>query len=64
MPKEAKHIIKGIKAKLTLSGQTIEKDVPSGATGVSFEMKLPKGKTDFLTWFYDENGSGGGAFFY
>jgi hypothetical protein len=37
--------------------------VESGSKGVVFELDLPAGKTELVTWLYDEKGEAGGAYF-
>ncbi len=51
-------------ARLRIGAQMDEsKPVPSGATGVSFEVDLQAGDTDVKTWLTDPDGTSRGAYF-
>ena len=52
-----------VRAKVQIAG--IERDcaVKPGNTGVVFEINLPAGPSELLTFLYDENGKAGGAYF-
>ena len=41
----------------------MEAEVTAGSRGVVFEMELPAGESELLTWLYDESGEAGGAYF-
>lgn len=63
LPKEADKIIVGKTAKLTIAGQTLESPIEANSKGVVFELTLPEGETELLTYIYDEKGKAGGAYF-
>ena len=62
-PKEANKPIKAVKAKIVISGLQEETAIEENSTGVVFELDLPKGKTELLTYLTTENGEVGGAYF-
>ena len=62
-PAEADKPVVAIRAKLRIAGQEKEMAVEPGITGVVFEMNLPAGPTELLTYLYDEQGRAGGAYF-
>ena len=37
--------------------------VKAGSKGVVFEVDLPAGPTELVTYLYDKNGKAGGAYF-
>ncbi|NNE90541.1 MAG: arylsulfatase [Verrucomicrobiales bacterium] len=51
------------RAKVQIAGKTAESKVEPGSKGVVFELDLPAGKTELLTWLYDKKGKAGGAYF-
>jgi arylsulfatase A-like enzyme len=63
MPVEADLPVKAVRAKVQIAGQEMESEVQAGSKGVVFEMELPAGETELLTWLYDESGKAGGAYF-
>ena len=44
-------------------GQTMEQPVEQGSMGVVFEVDLPAGPTELVTYLYNEKGKVGGAYF-
>ncbi len=62
-PIEAKRPVEAVRAKVQIAGQTRESVVQAGSLGVVFELTLPEGKTELLTWLFDETGDAGGAYF-
>jgi hypothetical protein len=62
-PKEAEKPVVAVRAKIQVAGQTKESDVLPESKGVVFEMNLPAGPTELVTWLYDEQGAAGGAYF-
>lgn len=62
-PVEANKPVVAVRAKLQIAGLEKESVVQPGSTGVVFEMNLPAGPTELLTWLYDEQGEAGGAYF-
>jgi hypothetical protein len=39
------------------------KAISAGATGVRFEVNLPAGDTDVMTWLIEKNGTSRGAYY-
>jgi hypothetical protein len=62
-PIEANKLVVAVRAKVEIAGESAEKKVESGSKGVVFELDLPAGKTELVTWLYDEKGEAGGAYF-
>jgi arylsulfatase A-like enzyme len=62
-PKEADKPVVAVRAKLAIAGKTMELPVQAGSKGVVFELELPAGPTELVTWLYDEKGRAGGAYF-
>jgi len=62
-PIEANKLVVAVRAKVEIAGKSAEKEVQSGSKGVVFELDLPAGKTELVTWLYDEKGEAGGAYF-
>ena len=62
-PKEANKLVAGERAVLKIAGQTLKKEVAKNSKGVVFELDLPAGPTELLTYLYDESGKAGGAYF-
>ncbi len=52
-----------VRAKIEIAGNKEEIPVEPGSKGVVFEMDLPAGPTELLTWLYDKKGQAGGAYF-
>lgn len=63
LPKEADKPVVAKRAVIEISGKTAESPVEKGSKGVVFELDLPAGETELVTWLYDENGKAGGAYF-
>ena len=51
------------KAILEVGGQTLEAEISSGATSVSFELELEAGEGQLLTTFVNESGEERGAYY-
>lgn len=62
-PKEADKEVIAERAKIEIAGKVEEKPVESGSKGIVFEIDLPKGPTELVTYLYDEKGEAGGAYF-
>jgi hypothetical protein len=62
-PKEARMPVVAARAKLEVAGQVKEAAVVAGSQGVAFELDLPAGPTELLTYLYDKAGKAGGAYF-
>ena len=62
-PKEANKPVVAERAKIEIAGQTMERPVEAGSKGVVFEIDLPAGPTELVTYLYDKNGKAGGAYF-
>ena len=62
-PKEADKAVVAVRAKIQIAGQTAERPVPHDSKGVVFEIDLPAGPAELVTWLYDKNGRAGGAYF-
>jgi len=63
LPVEADQLVKAVRAKVQIAGQTKESTVEPGSKGIIFEFDLPAGKTELLTWLYDQQDKAGGAYF-
>ncbi|TWU58591.1 Arylsulfatase precursor [Rubripirellula tenax] len=63
LPKEAGAEIKAVRATLVIAGRELTKEVVEGSTEVIFDIDLPAGPTDLVTYLYDENDRAGGAYF-
>lgn len=62
-PAEADKPVMAVRGKLQIAGQVKEIAVEPGSKGVVFEMNLPAGPTELVTYLYDEQGEAGGAYF-
>lgn len=62
-PKEANKLVEAVKAKITIAGIEKETEVAKDSKGVVFNVQLKKGKTDLLTYLYNQKGEMGGAYF-
>ncbi|MCA9147070.1 MAG: arylsulfatase [Planctomycetaceae bacterium] len=63
LPKEADAQIKAVRARVVIAGQERTREVEPGSKGVVFNIDLPAGPTELLTYLYDENDRAGGAYF-
>jgi len=63
LPKEADKTVVAIQAKVKIAGVEEKTAVQEDSKGVIFELDLPEGKTELMTWLYDKNGKAGGAYF-
>ncbi len=52
-----------VAGKPVIAGKTVESRVEPDSKGVVFEMDLPAGKTQLLTYLYNKAGKAGGACF-
>lgn len=62
-PKEADKVVQAARAKIEIADLVRESAVKAGSKGVVFEINLPIGKTELVTYLYDENEKAGGAYF-
>ncbi|MGJ8723370.1 MAG: arylsulfatase [Roseibacillus sp.] len=62
-PKEAGREVVAVRARVEIAGLEKEVTVEAGSQGVVLEMELPAGKTQLVTYLYDEKGKAGGAYF-
>ena len=62
-PKVANKLVVAERAKIEIAGQTMEQIVEQNSDGVVFEIDLPAGPTELMTYLYDEKGKAGGAYF-
>ena len=62
-PAAANKPLVAVKAKVEIAGKAKEMDVEAGSNGVVFEMEIPAGETELVTYLYDEKGRAGGAYF-
>lgn len=62
-PVEVDMTVKAIRAEVRIAGQEKESLVEPGSTAVVFEMELPAGPSELLTFLYDQSGQAGGAYF-
>lgn len=62
-PIEADKIVVAESAKIEIAGEIKEKTVEAGSKGVIFEIELPAGPTELVTYLYDKEGKAGGAYF-
>lgn len=62
-PAEAEKPVIAVKAKIEIAGKVEEAPVEAGTKGVVFELDLPAGETELVTYLYDEKGKAGGAYF-
>ena len=62
-PKVANKPVVAKRAKIEIAGQTMEQVVEQGSAGVVFEIDLPAGPTELVTYLYNEKGKAGGAYF-
>jgi len=63
LPQEADVEVKAVRAKLSIAGQTKTAAIAPGSKGVVFEVELPKGTTELVTYLYDKQNRVGGAYF-
>jgi arylsulfatase A-like enzyme len=62
-PEVADKPVLAVHAKIEIAGKTMESKVEPGSKGVVFEIDLPAGPTELLTYLYDAKGEAGGAYF-
>ncbi|WP_231617685.1 sulfatase-like hydrolase/transferase [Novipirellula aureliae] len=62
-PRQADEVVKAVRGRVEIAGQAKEVVVMPGTKGVVIEMMLPAGKTQLVTYLYDEKGDSGGAYF-
>ena len=63
LPEEAGAMLKAVRAKIEIAGETREQMISAVSESVVFTMELPAGKTELVTYLYDEKGTYGGAYF-
>ncbi len=52
-----------VRAKLEIAGRVKERAVEPGSKGVVFELDLPAGPAELVTYLFDQKGKAGGAYF-
>ena len=62
-PEAAEKTVVAEYSKIEIAGQTMEQPVDPGSKGVVFEIDLPAGPTELVTYLYDKQGEAGGAYF-
>ena len=62
-PEEADKVIKAVRAKIQIAGKDQEMVVEPGSKEVVFELEIPAGKTELITYLYTSKGKIGGAYF-
>jgi len=62
-PAEAKFVIPAETARLAVGAVDVSRPVPPGATAVTFQVRLPAGKTRLQTWLTEKGGVSRGAYF-
>lgn len=62
-PKEADKVVEAVRAKIQIAGNDKEMIVEPGSKEVVFELELPVGKTELITYLYTSEGKMGGAYF-
>ncbi|MEM7144267.1 MAG: arylsulfatase [Verrucomicrobiota bacterium] len=62
-PPEAKHPLPATKATVNVAGQTVEQDIPEGATEITFDLTLPAGPTQLKSTLSGDNSDPRGAFY-
>ncbi|RMF40923.1 MAG: N-acetylgalactosamine 6-sulfate sulfatase (GALNS), partial [Planctomycetota bacterium] len=62
-PKEANRTVVAQRARIEIAGRAVERPVEAGSKGVVFELDLPAGPAELVTYLYRENGQAGGAYF-
>jgi arylsulfatase A-like enzyme len=62
-PAEANKPVIAVRAKVEIAGKVMEMPVKAGSKGVVFEMEIPAGETELVTYLYDKKGKAGGAYF-
>ena len=62
-PRVADKPVVASRAKIEIAGLTMEQPVEAGSKGVFFEIDLPSGPTELVTYLYDKSGKAGGAYF-
>ncbi len=62
-PEVADKPVVAVRAKIEIAGKTMEQPVETGSKGVEFEIDLPAGTTQLVTYLYNEKDQAGGAYF-
>ncbi|MEQ8556515.1 MAG: arylsulfatase [Cyclobacteriaceae bacterium] len=62
-PVEAQIPVKADRAKISIAGKAMESAVEKNSPGIVFEIDLPEGKTELVTYLYNAEGEVGGAYF-
>ncbi|WP_315850019.1 arylsulfatase [Rhodopirellula sallentina] len=62
-PAEANKPVIAERAKISIAGLEKESEVSPGSLGVTFDVDLPAGPTELVTYLYDRQGNAGGAYF-
>lgn len=62
-PAEANRPVSAVRARIQIAGLDQQVPVQPGTKGVVFELELPAGPAELVTYLYDESGKAGGAYF-
>jgi len=62
-PEVADKVVVAEHAKIEIAGQTHQQPVEAGSKSVLFEVDLPAGPTQLVTYLFDKDGKAGGAYF-
>ncbi|BDS05893.1 N-acetylgalactosamine-6-sulfatase [Oceaniferula spumae] len=62
-PAEANKPVVAVRAKVEIAGMSKESKVEPRSSGVVFEIDLPAGPTELITYLYDQKDRAGGAYF-
>lgn len=62
-PAEADFPVEAVSARVKVGDTDLNKEVPAGATGVTFRAELKAGKTRLQTWLTDKGGATRGAYY-
>ena len=62
-PEVAAVKLRAVHAKLEIAGVTAEAPIPAGVEEINFDLELPAGQTQLLTYMTDEKGKVSGSTF-
>jgi hypothetical protein len=62
-PEEADKVVKAVRAKIQIAGKDQEMVVDPGSKEVVFELEIPAGRTELITYLFTSKGKIGGAYF-
>ncbi len=63
LPREADVEIRAVRARIEIAQQELTSEIEPGSKGVVFEIDLPLGPTELVTYLYDDKDRAGGAYF-